>query len=187
MKRSPCPQWAQYLVVRQANRRTESPSTARRVRAVSPLGRQPCKGMGCQRHHSKSCLKEISLGLALISRERVKSARKKRTHLPLNLHSLEDLQVPSEKLGKSFGLSRESFSPHFSTPSASAFTGPPGARSVSGASPPWRHTFPMVRLPVFLCFLHTIKLSLLFPLVLTTRSVKAGCLHLPWTHLLHID
>lgn len=143
--------------------------------------------MGWQGHHSKSCLKETSLGLDLISRERVKSARKKRTDLPLSLHSLEDFQVPSEKLGKCFGLSRGSFIPHFSTPSTSTFMAPPGARSVSGASPPWRHTFPMVRLPVFLCFLHTIKLSLLFPLVLTTRSVKAGCLHLPRTHLLHID
>ena len=42
----------------------------------------------------KSCLKEISLGLDLISRERVKPARKKRTDLPLSLHSLEDFQVP---------------------------------------------------------------------------------------------
>ena len=99
----------------------------------------------------KSCLKEISLGLDLISRERVKPARKKRTDLPLSLHSLEDFQVPSEKLGKSFGLSRGSFIPHFFTPSTSTFMAPPGARSVSGASPHWRHIFPMVRLPVFLC------------------------------------
>ena len=73
-------------------------------------------------HHSTSCLKDISLGLDLISRERVKSARKERTDLPLALHSLEDFQVPNEKLGKSFGLSRESFIPHFSTPSTSTFS-----------------------------------------------------------------
>lgn len=108
-------------------------------------------------YHSTSCLKDINLGLDLISRERVKSAMKERTDLPLALHSLEDFQVPNEKLGKSFGLSRESFIPHFSTPSTSTFMAPPGARSVPGASPPWRHTFPMVRLPVFLYFLHTIK------------------------------
>lgn len=113
-------------------------------------------------HQSTSCLKDISLGLDLISRERVKSARKERTDLPLALHSLEDFQVPNEKLGKSFGLSRESFIPHFSTPSTSTFTAPPGARSVPGASPPWTHTFPMVRLPVFLYFLQTIKLRASF-------------------------
>lgn len=113
-------------------------------------------------HHSTSCFKDISLGLDLISRERVKSAGKERTDLPLALHSLEDFQVPNEKLGKSFRLSRESFIPHFSTPSTSTFKPPPGARSVSGASPPWRHTFPMVRLPVFLYFLHTIKLRASF-------------------------